>query len=304
MDAHRWRRSRLAAARRVFAARRGVRARAIAAFTARRSQLNSAHSAEARCNARRALVCSRRLAVNANASQHTEHLTRRPRCRARPRITARRAVHRGDDVRRILRASTRQPTVRLPAPLEPRARYAAEVPPCAPTTAEFEPYRVGWADIAFGIATYNAQHECSLLAAAGETWLPAAAGADLLLVTDADDPRSDDEIAPRVAGDAVAVHVHRCLRCRETRPVARTKVLEPSRGGAALAVEALPGKFDADSLPIHHLLRLLDEMHAALGAGSRGFSARPRAAENRRQARRRPFRDRPPATPRAAPAMR
>ena len=122
-----------------------------------------------------------------------------------------------DDVRTAISACVNPPADRIVCPrsLEHAcARYAAEVPPCAPTTAEIEPYRVGWADIAFGIATYNAQHELLLLAAAGATWLPAAAGADLLLVTDADDPRSDDEIAPRVTGDSVAVHVHRCPRCR------------------------------------------------------------------------------------------
>ena len=177
-----------------------------------------------------------------------------------------------DDVRAAISACVDPPADRIVCPrsLEHAcSRYAAEVPPCAPTTAETAPYRVGWADIAFGIATYNAQHEQSLLAAAGETWLPAAAGADLLLVTDADDPRSDDEIAPRVAGGAVAVHVHRCPRCRGSEGwLARTKVLELFREAERRWPSKLYfAKFDADSLPIpHHLLRLLDEMHAALGA--------------------------------------
>ena len=118
--------------------------------------------------------------------------------------------------------------------LSPRCRRAS----CAPTTAEIPPYRVGWADIAFGIATYNAPHEQLLLAAAGETWLPAAAGADLLLVTDVDDSRSDGEIAPRVAGGAVAVTSIAARAAAETMAGSRARrCSSSSRGGAALAFE-------------------------------------------------------------------
>ena len=91
-----------------------------------------------------------------------------------------------DDVRAAVSACVDPPADRIVCPrsLEHAcSRYAAKVPPCAPTTAKIVPNpSLGWADIAFGIATYNAQHEQQLLAAAGETWLPAAAGADRYLM--------------------------------------------------------------------------------------------------------------------------
>ena len=187
-----------------------------------------------------------------------------------PRIAARRRASRWTtSALRFLRASTRQPTASTTrgAP-STHARDTLQVLPCVPTTAEM--HRIASAG---PTSPSTSPAQCTARAGAagggGRDVAPAAAGADLLLVTDADDPRSDDEIAPRVTGDAVAVHVHRCPRCRGTEGwLARTKVLELFREAERRWPSKLYfAKFDADSLPIpHHLLRLLDEMHAALGA--------------------------------------
>ena len=52
---------------------------------------------------------------------------------------------------------------------------------------------LAWHDVVFGIATFDSAAEHALLQAAADTWLRMAEGADLLITTDGDDPRPDDE---------------------------------------------------------------------------------------------------------------
>ena len=54
---------------------------------------------------------------------------------------------------------------------------------------------LAWHDVVFGIATFDSAAEHALLQAAADTWLRMAEGADLLITTDGDDPRPDDEAA-------------------------------------------------------------------------------------------------------------
>lgn len=91
---------------------------------------------------------------------------------------------------------------------------------------------LGWERVVFGVATYDSASEQVLLQAAADTWLRMVGGADLLVVTDRDDRRTDEQIAPRI-GAPVATHVHRCTVCCGRAPctggvsegwLARTKV--------------------------------------------------------------------------------
>ena len=52
---------------------------------------------------------------------------------------------------------------------------------------------LAWHDVVFGIATFDSAAEHALLQAAADTWLRMAEGADLLITTDGDDPRPDDQ---------------------------------------------------------------------------------------------------------------
>lgn len=76
--------------------------------------------------------------------------------------------------------------------------------------------RLAWRHVVIGIAVHYSAAEERLLQAAADTWLRMAGGADLVLVTDIDDPRNASAIAPRMAtgGDALTVHVFRCAECR------------------------------------------------------------------------------------------
>ena len=58
---------------------------------------------------------------------------------------------------------------------------------------------LAWHDVVFGIATFDSAAEHALLQAAADTWLRMAEGADLLITTDGDDPRSNDEVHSIVA---------------------------------------------------------------------------------------------------------
>ena len=58
---------------------------------------------------------------------------------------------------------------------------------------------LAWHDVVFGIATFDSAAEHALLQAAADTWLRMAEGADLLITTDGDDPRSNDEVPGMLA---------------------------------------------------------------------------------------------------------
>lgn len=73
-----------------------------------------------------------------------------------------------------------------------------------------------WSTVAFGMAVHDADDEKHLLQAAADTWLRMTLGADLVLMTDADDVRNASTIAPRVWGQ-LRVHVYRCADCRGQR---------------------------------------------------------------------------------------
>ena len=148
---------------------------------------------------------------------------------------------------------------------------------------------MGWFAVVFGMAIHRAAQIDALLQAAADTWLRMTPGAELLLMTDGDDPRPDNAVAPRTDGN-VTVHVHRCTDCRAMHCssleaaapnsscsgvregwLARRKVLHllvamgqryatPSPKHAFL-------KLDPDTLPLpHNLMRLLSELHTALGS--------------------------------------
>ena len=119
---------------------------------------------------------------------------------------------------------------------------------------------VSWANVAFGMAVYNSDAEARLVQAAADTWLRMAQGADLVLMTDVDDPRNASTIAPRLpfvaaasttaatSGAAAAaaaaattttvaplgvVHVLRCAECRGQRCDA------PSTAGGAAGCDGV-----------------------------------------------------------------
>ena len=288
MEAHREERPAAAAAWRVFQRQGEARARrdVHAAVSHRRDlpivQANSGARRSALHRRRRWSLRARR-AVNGDASQPRRDSA--PSAASPPsaasRSCARRAAASAGTTSLKLSshnrfttaaAVARQPPYR-PRPRPPRARRDRR------SGAPKSRLRAGDARISTasrrlgrhrrGIATaLRAAARAIAAAAAGETWLLTAAGADLFLVTDADDPRSDDDRAAR----------HRRRRRRPCPPlralprkrglVARTKMLELFREAERRWPSKLYfAKFDADSLPIpHHLLRLLDEMHAALGA--------------------------------------
>ena len=82
---------------------------------------------------------------------------------------------------------------------------------CPTTIAGGPP--VDWSAVVFGVPIHNSKSEEGMLAAASETWLQLVAGADVLLTTDVDDPRGDDEIARLVHVSGVTTHVSRCPVC-------------------------------------------------------------------------------------------
>ena len=76
--------------------------------------------------------------------------------------------------------------------------------------------KLSWRNVVIGMAVHDSVAEARLLQAAADTWLRMVGGADLLLMTDADDPRNASSIAPRTGAD-VRVHVYRCAECRGQR---------------------------------------------------------------------------------------
>jgi hypothetical protein len=99
------------------------------------------------------------------------------------------------------------PSVGCPRSKEKVCREHAAVPNCSGiVAAASQPTRgdgvlsrsrrartLAWHDVVFGIATFDSAAEHALLQAAADTWLRLAEGADLLITTDGDDPRPDDE---------------------------------------------------------------------------------------------------------------
>ena len=142
-----------------------------------------------------------------------------------------------------------------------RARPAARCAEARATTRP--PLVVGWRQFVFAAATFEDEATAALLQAAADSWLQLARGAELLLATDADDGRSDAQIAPDTRG-AVAVRIHRCSTCRGrrcARPpcdgrregwLARTKLLSldakdmrpsvPASAGRLHTLGRLPGR--------------------------------------------------------------
>ena len=77
---------------------------------------------------------------------------------------------------------------------------------------------ITWRSVVIGMALHASSAERELLQAAADTWLQMTPGADLLLMTDADDLRPDHEVAPLTTGLG-AVVVYRCAGCRGLRCV-------------------------------------------------------------------------------------
>ena len=83
-----------------------------------------------------------------------------------------------------------------------------------PTEAALLPISpLTWTAMIFGVATFNSAHDEDFLREASRTMFSMTHGADVLLVTDLDDPRDDRRIAHLVAVEGVASHVHRCPVC-------------------------------------------------------------------------------------------
>ena len=149
---------------------------------------------------------------------------------------------------------------------------------------------VGWRNVVFAMALHHSEAEHALLQASADTWLRMVDGAHLVLATDADDPRPDDEVAPAL-GDGVTAFVHRCALCRGlacggagerdgTCPglregwLARSKVLdlfvELARRYVANATMRPARRFfvkvDPDTVVLpHNLLAFAGELHDTLG---------------------------------------
>ena len=90
-------------------------------------------------------------------------------------------------------------------------RGVKQLDTCPTTIAGGPP--VDWSAVVFGVPIHNSKSEADMLAAASETWLKLVAGADVLLTTDVDDPRGDDEIGRLVHVTGVTMHVSRCPVC-------------------------------------------------------------------------------------------
>jgi hypothetical protein len=100
--------------------------------------------------------------------------------------------------------STETLCIQRSAPINPR---------CSATPESGVLGAVSWRAVAFGIAVHDSAAESRLLQAAADTWLQMTRGADLVLMTDADDARNTSSIAPRLNGQ-LRVHVYRCAECR------------------------------------------------------------------------------------------
>jgi hypothetical protein len=101
-------------------------------------------------------------------------------------------------------------------------------PQCEPS-GHAPPLPLDWSSVVFGIATHDSAVEARLLQAAADTWLLHVRGADLVIVTDVDDPRDATDIAPKTSG-GVRVHVHRCAECRSAKCSARKAKAEGCEG--------------------------------------------------------------------------
>jgi hypothetical protein len=158
------------------------------------------------------------------------------------------------------------------------------------------PPTINWHEVVLGMAVHFSVKEARLLQAAAETWMRMLSGADIVLMTDNDDPRNASDIAPRSDGH-VAFHVHRCNDCRSRRCIsgtasrdcdgvregwlARRKVLHLFVAMARSFGHAHPHhniangervqklfffKLDPDTVLVpHNVLRLLDQLHATIG---------------------------------------
>ena len=174
--------------------------------------------------------------------------------------------------------------------VDPHCLQAAAAPP----RRRLQP----WRSVVFGMAVYQSDTEQRLLQAAADTWYPRLTpGADLVLMTDADDARNASAIAPSLwqaidvssnPSPRSTVYVYRCAECRGKRRscsnsaesstckgvgegwLARRKVLHlflaiHRRFGANPAKQYFL-KLDPDTVPVpHNVLRLLTELRGIFG---------------------------------------
>ena len=83
---------------------------------------------------------------------------------------------------------------------------------------------IDWSNVVIIIPTYNSESANELLKSSYNTWMRYLGNADVVLVTDDDDPRSDDEILPRDSLQA-NMHVYRSSAIKEGRRT-RYKVID------------------------------------------------------------------------------
>ena len=83
-------------------------------------------------------------------------------------------------------------------------------------------HAIDWHAVAFGIPIHHSKTQEELLTNAASTWLRLVSGADVLLSTDRDDARTDDDIGHLLAAAAPSVlsHVFRCPICCSGGPTA------------------------------------------------------------------------------------
>jgi len=114
----------------------------------------------------------------------------------------------------------RPPRVVCPHSLEDDCvrRRASPAASCVLRRAPLVPATLGWPNVVFAAAVFDDATSAALMQVAADTWLQMTRGAELFLATDADDPRTDEEVAPQTHG-AVRVRVHRCADCRGRRCV-------------------------------------------------------------------------------------
>jgi len=87
-------------------------------------------------------------------------------------------------------------------------------------------FTVGWENLVFIMLTYNHPAANSLIQAQFDTFIKRAGkGLDVVIVTDIDDPRTDEEIVPRNRNTLVNTHIYRSATPHEGRK-GRSKVLD------------------------------------------------------------------------------
>lgn len=111
---------------------------------------------------------------------------------------------------------------------------------------------VDWSAVVFGFPIHNSLGEEELIRAAAQTWLPLTAGADVLLATDKDDPRTYARLQNLIGVDTITTQVTRCPVCcsggRKTPGKRDTGLAAEVNGSALGAVAACDGTTEGPAI--------------------------------------------------------